>query len=457
MINLRDYARGDDVTDVSEGISQALQAAAATGEMLYWPDDSGAYMCGSPVSLPSNVTILAEAGATIKALAGNDNEVLLFGAFKERNIKIIGLTIDGNLAQIGNNNPVVQFYTKCHDVTIEGCTFQNTRGIALNLSTAIVNFRIHNNRFFNTGAPAMPVDSTTIALTEEEAGRSRSIIISDNIFDQVGLGCVSFSNTWDVVFSGNISRFSNSGLLYVAPGDCRHFAIVGNYVTTGPETSEPYALGFDLVNLFESSIVGNISIGNTSGGIGLFNCQDITVVGNICKNNHSQPNAPFNSGIYIRNDLGTAARITLSGNICGDTQTPKTQGYGLLYDPSIPDLVIDESNVFAGNAIAEIGLVGLDPFAVLSTDTIRRAKFRRISVTWTIPANTPSLGTAINDQPFPDLDWNDTVVVTPSGYYGIVVAQVVTPGTVRLLYCNVLGTAQSPPEQIFQITAIKVT
>lgn len=454
MINLRDYARGDDVTDVSAGIIQALQDAAASGDMLYWPKDKGAYMCGFTVPLPSDVTILAEAGATVKPLARNEENVLVFSTSGQSNIKMLGLTIDGNLADPATSgNNVVQFY-ECHDVTIEGCTFQNTRGIALQLSTTIVNFRIQNNRFLNMGNPDENNDHETIVLSEGTPGSSRSLIVSDNIFDHVGKGCLSIQNTWDVIITGNISRISRAGFLYTLPGDCRRFMIVGNESYAGPTDDEPYANGLDLVNLFESTIVGNTMCNNSAAGIGLFNCADISVVGNVCNNNHLQPSAILNAGIFIRNDLGTSARITLSGNTCSDTQPVKTQGYGLLYDPNIPDLIIDESNVFAGNAIAEIGLINSDPIAVVSTDTITRAKFRHISVTWDIPS-TASLGTAINDLTFSGLNWNDIVIVTPSGYYGIVAAQVMAPNSLRLLYGNTTSSTQNPPSQIFQITAIR--
>jgi parallel beta-helix repeat protein len=369
MLNLRDYVRGDDVTDVSAGITQALSDAAASGDMLYWPKDDGAYMCGSTVTLPANVTILAEPGAVVKALANEPKDYFpILATSSASNIRIYNLTIDGN-----SDNATVaglQFYS-CSDLVVEGCTFQNTRGIAINLSTGIVNARIQHNRFHRTGDPDAPrtggrFDCSSVVFGEGSAGNSHTIFVTDNIFEDVGLGCVTFENCDDVLVRGNYSKRSTAGFIYTNPGVCRRFRIEGNYSEAEGLNLPPYSNGFDLLNLADSVIIGNISYGNGACGIGLFSSQNITVVGNICNNNHQDAASGFTAGIWIRNNDGLTKRIILVGNSCTDTQSVKTQGYGLVYDPGIEGLVVDESNDFAGNGTAEIGIANGTDLTVVS-------------------------------------------------------------------------------------------
>lgn len=452
-VNLLDYAARDVATDQDTAINAAITAAA--GRTLYVP--KGTWWIGSGCTLLSNTTIVAEPGSMFKALP-NDDYFVMLGANGKSNIRVCGLTLDGN--DSFSSVAALQFYN-CHDFSVQDCTIQNTLGIGINLSTTIVNARITGNRFYRTGNPdnARGASATlTINLNESVAGNSHNVKISNNTFDNVGLGCISFENTYEADVIGNYSKSSLAGFLYTQLGDSRRFRIVGNYSEAEGLSDPVSSNGFDLLNLSESVVAGNVSSGNGSAGLGLFNCQDISVVGNIF-NNNNQDDATFKCGIMVGDDLGTSSRIVISGNICSDTQLVKTQQYGIIYDV-ISSLVIDESNMLSGNAVAELAVSNFSGTA-LNLTGVTRSIHRAMPVAvlnfnWNIPS-TLANATASNTQAVSGVAVGDAVIVTPSVYFGHIGAEVSDVGFVKVTYTNTLGTTQDPVSQSFNITVFRTS
>ncbi len=301
----------------------------------------------------------------------------LCGAANASNIKIRGLTIDGNL---GNSVVLGMGFFNCHDVLLEDCQFQYIKSLALQFSNNIINVTLNRCRFYHTGNPdatRVGGDNDTISVNFQEAtlGNSRNIFVTDNTFDYVGLSCLQFVKCDDVLVRGNYSRRSTAGFIGVTTGDGigisgRRFRIVDNHSEAMGLGLDPYSNGIDLLQLHDSVVANNVCCGNGAAGIGLFVCQNIVCVGNVCNNNHQDEPASFVSGIVVRNNDSTGKNITIDNNVCTDTQVSKTQSYGLAYEPT-PGLKIGPGNIFTGNAIADIAIIDGD-IAVTSTRTHER-------------------------------------------------------------------------------------
>lgn len=363
-VNLLDYADRNTAADQTASVQEALDAAE--GGALYVPE--GTWWFGSSANIPSNTEIIAEPGAIFKPLP----TVGYFGLLTingKTNVSIRGLTIDGNVA---NADIAAFFVYDSSNILIEGCTVQNTRGFALSASTNIVNLRVNGCRFYRTGNPGDDdADTITLWFSEDVAGNSRNVFVTNNIFDSIGLNCMSFKDFEDVLITGNRLKIGNDGFLYVEPGASKRFRIIGNHSEATGLNLPPYSNGLDLNNLSGAVIEGNILHKNGGCGIGLFNCSDIIVEGNICQNNHQDAASVFSAGIWIRNNEETSSNIVLDNNICNDTQDSKTQGYGLVYDP-LPGLEIGQGNVFSGNLTADIGVTNGTDTTIVSTRAFKR-------------------------------------------------------------------------------------
>lgn len=357
-VDVQDYgAAVDGVTDDYAAIQMAITYLNSVGGgVLTVP--AGTSMLSQRVTGQTGIDIVGVPGQSIwKATAGNTDTVQLFALNTETNITITGMVFDGNSGSIGSANPLTQIFN-CQNIILENNVWQNTKCIALNLSTTLTNLTVRNNRFYNI-AFANGVGGTGFyqAIALSGTGHYNHQYIN-NYFENVSKDCLSVSSLTNAVIDGNIVKNSYS-FLYTNVIGCSDFVISNNVChgsgPTNPTEIAPNAI--DLPYLTNSVVIGNVCDNWDACGIGIFTaCENIIVANNVCTNN-AQDASVWPAGICVGRIGATTApsNITLINNICRDNQGAPTQTYGILIDADITNVQII-NNYLDGNVTSNLGV-----------------------------------------------------------------------------------------------------
>jgi hypothetical protein len=160
--------------------------------------------------------------------------------------------------------------------------------------------------------------------------------------------------------AGGINNFTGGqGGIGIEGGvDC---SIIGNVVYGCAGSGSDCADTRGLVvanNVFAYNGITGLAIGVGHGDV----MSEVVIANNVCLNNHLYPSSMHEGGITLAAPIepgtpGVLRNLTITGNVCTDTQTVKTQRYGLHIFPRavLENVWIDQSNSFAGNLVGEIG------------------------------------------------------------------------------------------------------
>lgn len=92
VFNVRDYgAKGDGVTDDSQAIQQAIDAAAASGGTVSLP--GGTYVVGSTLNLKNGLSMVGTAGQTVLTMAARSSTTFILSGSGLSNVTLDGLTL----------------------------------------------------------------------------------------------------------------------------------------------------------------------------------------------------------------------------------------------------------------------------------------------------------------------------------------------------------------------------
>lgn len=372
ILNVKDDfgATGDGTTNDTQALQAAIDAGA--GRALFFPP--GTYRTARlQIGAGDARQIVGVPGQSIlKTIDTDIAEVQLLSMSGVTDVDIDGLGFDGNASALTNFQNVVQIFNS-QRIRFRRCTFQNTRGITLLLSTSIQNCLIADCRFLNcgiTGGVGGANRKQAIAFVGATTGGTDSYgnQVLNNTFENTGLDCVSWADQNYGQVSGN--RMSVIGAAAVYCWNSRHTVISNNIIRTGGGVAGPYAVGIDVPSSDNITVTGNICYECSADGIGIYTTSTRCVVsGNTCINNDQDNTVVKRAGIVV-----CGSGHTITGNVCTDTQTVKTQDYGILIDTAATNIVIDESNNLFGNGVAEIGYVNrtVDLSAVTATAKIGR-------------------------------------------------------------------------------------
>ena len=370
VFNVRDHGvKMDGVTDDAAAL-QAVVDLAGPGATIYFPPSKSVLLLSRGFASYSNQTLWAYPGTvTIAPSTGNTATVLLWGTANTSNVYIHGLTFDGGGKDFATADVVTQVY-RVNGLTLNQVTFQNTRGIAFNAS-GVNDLIIRGCQFVNCGNHWMTSGNDLDAL----AGLSHSS--GDDVswgFRMLVEGCrfsdcggMSLGNIENIRIVGN--DFLETVHPYLTESWGAYFAavfaqrctdlVIANNVMDGLSGN-----AIDVAGQWGGVISGNVIRNSGEAGIGLFdtvsypdtgplrNGRDIAVTGNLIENNGQWSASSLRSGVEIYN----CASVRISNNVITDTQTSKTQQYGVEYiSGTIPVGVwIDPSNYLDGNAAGPV-------------------------------------------------------------------------------------------------------
>ncbi len=371
VFNALDFgAIGDGVANDTAAIQAAVNAS--TGNTLYIP--AGTYLVSSEIFLVSNITLAGEGPGTIIKIANGSYAAgtRIFTATEfggdggKNNITIQDITFDGNKGNIGTARSPIITYFKGSNFSVIGCTFQNCEGICLNLSTITENVKIENVKFINCGGAPDNSDGyrkQAIAFSNSTGGsatRTRSVLITNCIFDSQGLDCISLGNCDDVIVSGNTAKDSYSFAYTVAnPFNCTNVTISNNAIfntNQGAFVSNTPPLAIDLPDLTNGSIANNVISSCNAAGIGVFSSsKNIVVFGNSLLNVCNFVGS-WVGGISIGGavSVGFPDNIIVVGNTVKNTLGGTTMIYGLFINTNCTNVFIS-NNTFTGATTSKFG------------------------------------------------------------------------------------------------------
>ncbi len=352
---------------------------------------------GTTVTLSANLTrafLLADAPK-----AANVFDVILadgfhYGASPLSWIEVDHLKIDGNKANVGTRSSQTQHGISVysvqnfwiHDLTVDSAEYSGLVNGGVNLD---VWARITDNTFSNNGQNGIHPGATY-----------RQAIVSNNIIKGNAIwGFFFCESTQHVTFSGNL------------------VADNGEYGVT---------LGW---NNFDNVIADNVIIRNGWAGIygqhdagGNGGAHHIAVTGNVLMDNgQALPNNYPAIGMY------NSTYWTVEGNVIRDTQTPKTQRYGIAEFGTADYNSISNNTVVGSGYTADLSLVGPHDVVVNQGNTAGSL----------IPDPLSLRGTGTFASPDPQIfyiysfcdGWNGTTCAT--GYERLAINGSATPGIIH--------------------------
>lgn len=390
VLNVQDFgAKGDGVTDDTVAIQTAVNTSS--GKTLVFP--AGTYLISASINLKSNVTILGEQNNTVIKIANGNyaagTRVFVStdgdGAGAKNNITLNGLIIDGNKGNIGTARGSIITFFKGSNYSVLNCRFQNCEGICLNISTINENVTIANTQFINCGGAPDNSDGyrrQAIAFsntTGVNATRTKSVLITNCLFDTQGFDCISLGNCDDIVVSSNIAKDSYSFLYTVAnPYSNTNLTVCNNAiynVNQGAYVTVTRPVAIDLPALDGGSILNNVINGCAQAGIGVFGySKNIVVSGNTLIDVVKTPSS-WIGGISVgTGDADTKPEnVLVIGNTIKNTQGGVTMPYGLFVRDDCTNVYVAD-NVFIGATTSKFGYYASgDPSVVNSfplTDNI---------------------------------------------------------------------------------------
>jgi len=333
-------ALGDGTADDDTPIDLAIDGVTAnTAGIVEF--QSGSTYSVTTINLNSNVTLIGY-GATIKNAASNQDAVIQ--GTDVSNIKIIGLTIDGNDANVTTSGDVFGIYidisSGASNVTIKDCKFQNTEKDAIYLD-GVHEVLITNNHFTDCA----------------QQGSNDVIKIH--------------GSSYEVQILGNyIYNVNDAGALINVTQNSAYVLVSNNICWGGGSSGDGITIKNDADALKHVIVSNNILMGSINHGIHTAG-QYFSITGNVIDN-------PTYTGIihYGNTDNETSNQFSITGNVIKD---PGSRGIWLvdsrhgtvasntIYSPGGDGIRIEDNgaNKFSrsvtitGNSIDSAGSAGI--------------------------------------------------------------------------------------------------
>ena len=228
-VSVKDFgAVGDGVTDDTAAIQAAIDAL--TSGTIYFP--SGTYAMQSSVALDSNITLLGNEGATLKATASMSEMVT---ATDKTNIAVKNIKFDAN----NNVSAYCLYIIGSEFVTVADNHFVNWKyalGIRSNGSTRSAYVDVLRNQITDPGTPAIyPI---FISAATSDAFIDRVRVIGNNVVGVTGAYSASNNKTADQITLHQVDNFIVADNISVNGGEngmsitrlCQNGIISNNFV-----------------------------------------------------------------------------------------------------------------------------------------------------------------------------------------------------------------------------------
>ncbi len=353
VISITDFgAVADGVTDCTDAINAAIEAASADGGIVMVPPGlwavsdaiemaSGVYLVGSGMS--ATTIILSDTLAT---------NLILGSSLTYTGVKNLTIDVNNNLS--GSVAAVI--FQDCNDIIMEGIEVlhMTTFGLAVQGSTR---FRINHNKISRDATSGSQNEAILVSLALLNDGGE----ISGNHCINSGMEICAINT----IISGNtITGFGFGAGITTDVGTCYNLAIIGNNISggTGLDDNAVICGGIETWAPY-SSVIGNHCFDNDGDGMSIGGQY------NLVSNNHCFNNGKYNSG--VPGLAGITARYTNSGVNCNysvftnnnswDTNgAGGTQTYGYEEGNALLEGIILSNNQFSVNKTADTHILSVN-------------------------------------------------------------------------------------------------
>jgi parallel beta-helix repeat protein len=197
--------------------------------------------------------------------------------------------------------------------------------------------------------------NTVVGNTVRDCGVS-GIELEDGAHDNTITGNTCENNHWGIWINENGSSGpprANTVTANTVTKSLQHgIMLIGitEGSVSGNAVAENLAHGIRLVRVRAVTVTGNSTTRNLRAGISLEDSSDCVVSANVCANNgRDRDYGALRTGIAVQQGSGTTQGNIISDNRCVDTQSPKTQSYGVALIGTPTGNLIGP-NVLTGNA-----------------------------------------------------------------------------------------------------------
>lgn len=344
-IHIRSYdVQGDESSDLAK--FQACVDFCASNNKTIIGDGSVEVIFSDRFTAKSNLRITGN-GMTLKASPSNPsvNGLVMGITSGVSKVEIKDCIFDGGLLE-GSTSlfPMTQMF-QCSKIQIEDCSFLNSGGIALNISTNTSEISIINNEFENIGFTDGVGGVNAKQAIAFSSGGHTNTVVRRNSFKSIGLDCISIGGITGGDVSGNYHADDSCYALIYNDALSVNINISENRAKTAVNvggSARPEGLGIDLPLLQDSVVSDNICKGCSSGGLGIFSgSTGVQVTGNYCVDSNQSGAGIHDAGIIVRL---TSGPINLAGNFSGNA-AGSTQTSGFIIDNSQGTLIsVQRSN-----------------------------------------------------------------------------------------------------------------
>lgn len=347
----------DGNTDVTTGMQAAI--AAAVPRPVYVPPQAGTCLLSTPLVAKAGLVLYAQRGTvTFAPTAGNAANPALFSANMVMGVQVSGLGFDGGGQDFANPNALATLY-RATDVVFDQTDWANARGSAI-LGSNVASTRISASSFSNIGnhwkTTGLIADrKAAIALCCNDQQPSTSNLVRSNSFTDIGLDAISATDQTDVSADSNKCRWSFVESAMIAAPDYPACVYVNNasgvIVNANSSVTTP-GNAFDVAASTRVVISNNTATLSGQAGVA-FDGSVGSISGNVLTSNVQWSGSPHRGGI----SLFGAQNVSIAGNTTTDTQTMKTQPYGIWANTSSVQtgLSVAPNNVVSGNLTGSYG------------------------------------------------------------------------------------------------------
>jgi len=366
FVSVKDYgATGDGITDDSTAIQLAINEN--TGRTIYFP--SGTYIIGTRVVFATNTHLAGDKDTSVLKLRAQNWPVaagLMFEAVLKTDIKLDSLVFDGTKGNVGTSRSPMLVFFRSQRIELHNCTFRDTEGICLNVSTDIDEFVADSCKFLRCGGDPSNSDGyrkQAIAFSMTSPFRTQNVRITNCYFYRQGLDCISLADCDNVHISGNTAVESYT-LVYTnpLPSTTTNLVISDNVVNVCSEfgaASGVPPLAVDLVSCVNFTVVNNTFANTDVAAIGIFSdCQRGAVLGNIVTNPMRSTGSRLR---FCGIEMSNVSNILVAHNVIVDTDTPPLMDFGILVRTTAINTTI-ANNTITNPLTARFGYYATNPF-----------------------------------------------------------------------------------------------
>lgn len=321
------------LTDSTAAIAAADAAAFAAKGYVFFP--AGTYSIKLPTGGVGGQSILASGASWIgvgrnlsilKSVAGtylNAQKMIYF--LNKSNFQVFGMGFDMSLVT-GPTGSVCSFILVYGSTNwaIDNCSFT---GISVYMLGVYANggdkWAIRNSYFYMPSPTGIGANQAiNIQVNSGTHTVSQNVCIGTGIFTGSSNGSFIDNLVTGWAYGGGI-------VLGVPPCNLTGIKVIGNTCVNsgayGVDVNNTYPDGIECWGQ-QSLIIGNVCSNNSGAGI-TASGYGTNVIGNQCVNNGQQQASGCGINIFATQKSGTYG-LTITGNVCTDTQVVKTQKYG---------------------------------------------------------------------------------------------------------------------------------